>query len=325
MEIQKTERPMTTGERAGLIAKTSDVFSPAAPINRRDLFAGRLKQLERVFDAVSTRGQHAVIFGERGVGKTSLANIVQDIAGSQYADATVVKVNCSQDDDFTSVWRKALGEVTFEYESDGIGFKAEPIEESERASKSLAENPTPNDVRRVLKTIGRSIIIFDEFDRVKSGQGLFADTIKTLSDTSSATTLVVVGVAHDIDGLIAEHASIDRALVQILMPRMSLSELHEILNKAMESLTMTMNSDARSLIVLLSQGLPHYTHVLGKASAIQAINSGRWEIGIEDVHAGISSALREYRAEHQECVPRSDWQSPARHSVSSGASCMCAC
>jgi DNA-binding NtrC family response regulator len=46
------------------------VFTPSAPINDKALFAGRIDQVRQVMDAVSQRGRHAVIYGERGVGKT---------------------------------------------------------------------------------------------------------------------------------------------------------------------------------------------------------------------------------------------------------------
>ncbi len=285
-------------DQIALMAKTSEVFSPAAPINRRDLFAGRISQLQRVFDAVSSRGQHAVIFGERGVGKTSLANIVKDVASQKRSDGSllsVVKINCSKDDSFASVWKKAFSEIIVNEDSGTttIGFSPKSIVDEFTAADWLPEIPAPNDVRRIADRLTTTVFIFDEFDRIPSDDGaLFADTIKTLSDASSPCTLVIVGVAHDIDTLIREHISIDRALVQILMPRMTVNELHEILNKAMTALGMKMSANARNLIVLLSQGLPHYTHVLGKASTLQAIEEERTEIEIDDVHSSINSAIQ---------------------------------
>jgi DNA polymerase III gamma/tau subunit len=55
-----------------------EVFTPSAPIDNQALFAGRVNQLNRIIGAVSQRGQHAILFGERGVGKTSLANVLSD-------------------------------------------------------------------------------------------------------------------------------------------------------------------------------------------------------------------------------------------------------
>lgn len=277
-----------------LIARSSEVFSPAAPINRRDLFAGRLEQLQRVFDAINTRGQHAVIFGERGVGKTSLANIVQELLSGQMHPGFTAKVNCSKDDTFQSAWHKVLDEIEIAIDMGhaDMNFLASPKMQEFNASELLGDSPSPNDVRKAVVRLGKCTIILDEFDRMTGRESLFADTIKTLSDASTDCTLVLVGVSRDIDGLISEHASIDRALVQILMPRMNPDELHEILNKAMAALGMVMAPDAARLIVLLSQGLPHYIHVLGKASTNEALHARRWSITLDDVRTSIDAAIK---------------------------------
>jgi len=283
---------MSTTEQQDVTARVSEVFSPAAPINRRDLFAGRINQLERVFDAVNTRGQHAAIFGERGVGKTSLANIVKEIASIKFTDA-VAKINCAKAETFSSIWRKVLSQIHLLIDNGQatVSFKAEPARHRATAADDLPEQITPLGILGAVECIEQSLFIFDEFDRLGSGQEQFADVIKTLSDASVNCTLVMVGVANNIDDLIREHASIDRSLVQILMPRMTSTELHEILNKAMEALRMTMTDEARTLIVVLSQGLPHYTHVLGKTSTMHAVHDLRWEIIIDDVKASITAAI----------------------------------
>jgi ABC-type molybdenum transport system ATPase subunit/photorepair protein PhrA len=41
-----------------------------------ELFAGRLNQMMRITDTIAETGRHAVVYGERGVGKTSLMQIV---------------------------------------------------------------------------------------------------------------------------------------------------------------------------------------------------------------------------------------------------------
>ncbi|MFQ5730703.1 MAG: AAA family ATPase [Planctomycetaceae bacterium] len=306
---------MESSEQISLIARVSEVFSPAAPINRRDLFAGRFEQLRRVFDAVNTRGQHALIFGERGVGKTSLANIVSEVMMENRPPSKMTKVNCSKDDCFQSVWRKALEEIQLAVDLGRaeFGLNAAPKFSEFGANELLPDDPSPHDIRKAAMVLGKSMIIFDEFDRMgRQEAALFADTIKTLSDSSTDCTLVIVGVAQNIDELIAEHASIDRSLIQILMPRMDADELHEILNKAMQSLEMTMDSSARTLIVLLSQGLPHYAHVLGKASAIEALHAKRRDITTDDVHTSIEAAIKNtqqsIRSSYQQATasPRKD-------------------
>ncbi len=96
------------------------VFSPASPIKKRELFFGRKQQVDKVKQALEQRGQHAILYGERGVGKTSLANIISEI----FPDVICSKVTCNRTENFDAIWRKALSKITITYSSEGIGFKA---------------------------------------------------------------------------------------------------------------------------------------------------------------------------------------------------------
>lgn len=46
-----------------------------APIDEQDLFAGRQTEVRRMLEAVMERSKHVVLYGEKGVGKTSLSNV----------------------------------------------------------------------------------------------------------------------------------------------------------------------------------------------------------------------------------------------------------
>jgi Cdc6-like AAA superfamily ATPase len=285
---------MNTKEKQKLMFECSRVFSPASPIDTQDLFAGRTQQIRLVGRAVHTRGQHAVILGERGVGKTSLANILKPLLGDE--NTVVVKVNCHNGYTFNRVWHNALSEIDLIEERDTVGFIRQKKTKVFSAADSLDEKAGPDDIRRILQAIGRNkniVIIFDEFDRLVSGkiQQLFADTIKNFSDNAVNTTLVIVGVANDVSQLIKEHASIDRSLVQIQMPRMKVEELEEIVAKAMKELQMSMTKDAMDLLVMLSLGLPHYTHLLGNESTVTAINEGRKKITLQHAKDGVKKSL----------------------------------
>lgn len=274
------------------------VFSPAAPIDEWALFAGRTSQLQSVIDAIIQRGQHAIIFGERGVGKTSLANVLSDYLEARGQQVIAPRVNCDVTDNFSSLWRKILTEIEISRAVRGIGFAAETSLQTENLADHLPEAVTPHDVRKILMMLSRGallIVIIDEFDRLPKGQttALFADTIKTLSDHSVGATLVLVGVADSVDDLIQEHVSVERALVQIPMPRMSEEELHEIMLKGLERLSMDIDAEALSHISLLSQGLPHYTHLLGLHSARAALDSGGKRIVVPHVEAAVLKAMTE--------------------------------
>jgi hypothetical protein len=105
--------------------------------------------------------------------------------------------------------------------------------------------------------------------------------------------MVLVGVGESVDGLIGEHPSIDRALVQVKMPRMSRSELHQILENGVKLLGMTIADDAKSHIGVLSQGLPHYAHLLGLHSARVAIDCHDLNISLDHVDQAIRKAVED--------------------------------
>lgn len=63
--------------RIDLIA--GDVYRPGTSIKALDVFAGRKPQIRQVMDTISQEGRSVLIYGERGVGKTSLANVIEHL------------------------------------------------------------------------------------------------------------------------------------------------------------------------------------------------------------------------------------------------------
>ncbi len=278
-----TDLKMMPEDKYRRIALIHEAFTPGTPISSRDLFAGRNKQIQQVFGAVLPPGQHAVIYGERGVGKTSLAAIIYDLmvlAGKH--EFVVARTNCSAGMTFEEIWRAIFKQL--EVSRDNNVFTLDEM---------LPENPNPEQIRETLCHLDNpALIIIDEFDRVdQETAAITADTIKTLSDRATDCTLVLVGVADSVDQLIEEHESILRCLVQIPMPRMSQPELLEIIDNGLKKAEMTIESDVRSSLAGLSQGLPHYTHLLTMHAALLAVDGGRTHITQEDRMGAIKEAV----------------------------------
>jgi len=275
------------------------VFTPGAPVGRRDLLAGRTQQIGQVISAVSQRGQHAAVFGERGVGKTSLAGLIHEIWSDVAKDFTSLiapRINCDTGDDFQSIWAKIADEIVLIFDKRGVDWKSLP--ENGAFQTALMElevgSATPALVRRALDlSTHRFIVVIDEFDRLEDKETvrMIADTIKMLSDHLVDATLIVVGVADTVDELIEEHASIERSLVQVLVPRMTAAELKEIVQNGLTTVGMTIDAAALAQIARLSQGLPNYSHLLGLTSALEAVKNGRKSVQMDDVHAGLQAAL----------------------------------
>jgi Cdc6-like AAA superfamily ATPase len=254
-----------------LSVNAAKVFQPRSPITTRELFAGRWSELTTIADAVHQVGLHAIIYGERGVGKTSLSNVVKptiwalDGGKEQDVHRLVVKAVTASGDSFASIWEKLFREITWQDNKPFIGLIP-----SQKPAKTLVDafslegKLTVDMVRRVLVSLPRSVFIIDEFDRAASATSQeFSDLIKALSDFAVDVTVVLVGVAETVDKLISDHASVSRALIQVLLPRMKADELRAIITNAEKSLDVTFSAEAADLIVKMSQGLPHYTHLIG--------------------------------------------------------------
>lgn len=265
-----------------------EAFSPAAPITRRDCLAGRTEQLVQILDVVAQRGQHAVVYGERGVGKTSLAAVATN--GLLDRRTIALRVNCDGSDNFESIWRKVLGEAQLARPLPAVvGIRESLGEATARAGSLLAVTRVTVDVvRQALQLLSHPapmVIVLDEFDRLEDvrTKTLFADTIKALSDHIVPVTVVVVGVAESPAMLLGEHRSIERGLKGIHVPRMPAADLAAIVRFSFSKLEMTIADDAVARIAELSEGFPYYAHSLGLLASREAIRAGQSTVQVAHV------------------------------------------
>lgn len=280
-------------------------FRPSAPIDTDALLRGRVDQIGRIIAAVNGVGEHVAVYGEAGVGKTSLSLVAQAIINSSDM-ANCVRVQCSSDDTFASIWRK-FGEFLYR---DARRQRIPQASTLTTAFEKVAENgpvplETPTDTFFLLDRLGDAaplVIVVDEFDRVGdwSIRSNMANLIKLLSDERSPVTLIVVGVGDDIASLVAEHTSIDRNLKQIPMPRLEENELEEILTAGFSAAELDWESDVLRDIARVSRGLPHYVHLMGRHIGEIALSYGR--DGVEE--SDWSEALRVSVGDAQETVAR---------------------
>ena len=283
-------RPRTDADWAAITFEASQLFTPSAPLTEDDLFAGRSEQIRKMLDATAERGKHVILFGERGVGKTSLARLIANFFPKTLRRFYVVRAQVDPTDDFSSLWRKVFRDIHVRI-SDEEGADSVPV-------SSLIEGDIyPDDVRRELESLFSlndiPIIIIDEYDKISdpSANELMANTIKSLSDYGINVTLVLVGVADNIVELIGEHQSVQRCLEQILMPRMDEDERREVLEKALPRLGISIQPAASNKIISLSRGLPSYIHSLGLYAVQNACNRKSLDLIEEDVDVAIARAI----------------------------------
>src|SRR5579872_4745259 len=94
-----------------LRAEVLETFTPGPPINEVAAFAGRKAAIQRLQDTTIERARHAIIFGERGVGKTSLANIFHKPLNAPTRNVREIAVDADSADSFDSLWRKVFRRI----------------------------------------------------------------------------------------------------------------------------------------------------------------------------------------------------------------------
>jgi Cdc6-like AAA superfamily ATPase len=138
-------------------------------------------------------------------------------------------------------------------------------------------------------------MVVDEFDLLQEREAreLTANLIKELHDQGSNVTVVLIGVAENVDELIINHRSLRRVLSFVKLERMGATDLNTILDDRFRLTSLILSDDARAEIVTLACGLPYYVQTLGKFAAQHAIQQQRLRVQIEDVSAAIENFLIE--------------------------------
>lgn len=281
--------PTTDDDWFHLRVEIDQLFT-GAPIDEEDLFAGRITEVRRMLEAVFDKSKHVILFGERGVGKTSIANVFWKRYNAALQTFVAARVQADPSDDFRSLCNKAIEEITYVAQSMGKHdlvplddtIDIQSVDAMRRELRKCRPNALP-------------IIIFDEFDKIRSQatRELFANLIKSLHDYGSNTTIVLVGVAEDVTSLLHDHQSLGRALMQIKMDRMADHELDEVIDKRLSKTVMSIDPAARSAIIALSKGLPYFTQMLCRYAAVEAIDGHSTIITLESVRHALHRFIDE--------------------------------
>src|SRR5688572_1417854 len=128
MERQRMDQE----ERDRIAFQAGRVFTPNSPIDEKALFSGRKDQVRQIIDAIGQKGLHVILYGERGVGKTSLANVLASFL--DIPNVFAPRVNCDSTDTFDATWRKTLDQISFTQRTTRPGFTTEDSTERFAAS-----------------------------------------------------------------------------------------------------------------------------------------------------------------------------------------------
>lgn len=285
------------------------VFTPHQPINEANLLFGRKDELRRLVETLNTPGQHVLLYGERGVGKSSLANVATLVMKVSTGRTVLVK-RCDRSDTFATILQTALklvgadltlaevsrtdassttGSVTTPYLG-GSREKAQEVARTYRATGGIS----PSTVAEAIADLD-VLLLIDEADAITKAEdrGQLAELIKLLSDSGSRMKIMVVGIAQTGSELTAAHPSVQRCLKETKLGRMTDTELKEVVTTGATLLNLKFAPEVVTAIVKLSAGYPHFTHLIALKCAEEAIVEDRSTVGVTDLRDALALAVED--------------------------------
>lgn len=277
--------------------KLRSAFTPSQPITDRRMFAGRTDVLTTLIRSLEDQRVHVIIYGERGIGKTSLVHVLTQAA--QDARYIVVYCSCGAGSNFDEIFRAVAADIPLLFHS-GFAPTAEQAERGGSLADLLPAGPlSPRLVADLFaKLTGtRVLVVLDEFDVCESPEFRrnIAELIKNLSDRSIRTQLVIAGVAADLTQLVEHIPSIRRNIFALQVPKMTAAEISHLVENGEEISGVAFDRAALDFIVFVANGSPYLASLLSHHAGLAALDKARTKVSVEDVSLAVDQALAEFR------------------------------
>lgn len=252
-----------------------DMLSPSEPIRSAELLRGRQQNLEEIRQAFVQNGRQVFIYGDRGVGKTSLAQT----AAYEHASSRDKPIFLSCRATFLSIVNDLISQLSGRSpfavkESTNNKVRVGPAfagGEVGRASDFARFNELKslNEIINALRECcpekqDRRICVFDEFELLENEgeRKLFGDLIKQLSDQEINLRVIFCGIGESITSLLGDHPSAPRYLQAVELRTLNLASRLEIIAGVEEAFGVEIEHNSKIRISQISDGFPHYVHLI---------------------------------------------------------------
>jgi len=253
------------------------VLSPSQTIQTPELLRGRADQLDEIRQAFYAPGRQVFIYGNRGVGKSSLAQTAA--FERQSSDNTPIMVSCVPGttcfDISQAIASRAVPSDPRQIKATvqraaKLGFGGFGIELRAKLERGSIPKPTSlNDCCTLLEFVGAThsatpVVVIDEFDQItdKTEQANFANLVKMIGDYKVRINLIFCGIGESLDQLFNAHMSTHRYFHTVELPRLPYDPRIEIIDVAAEAMGVRVDDTSRFRIAMISDGFPHYVHLL---------------------------------------------------------------
>lgn len=273
-------------------------FTPSQPISSLRSFAGRKDLIASVIRTIENRRMHVVLYGNRGMGKTSLLQIIALLARD--AQYLVRYSSCSAASEFDSTFRTICADIPLLYDK-GFDPTSDQVEQGKNLGDLLGpERLTPARVSEVFARVTgtRVLLILDEFDRATSAEFRLAvaELIKNLSDLATRVQLLIGGVASNLNELIEHIPSVRRNVLGVPIGEMSSAELLEIIANGEMISGLTFAPQAKARVVELALGSPYLTSLIAESAGEAAIDDRTDTVTGDHVRRAATRLVQEFLA-----------------------------
>ena len=261
-------------------AQLTEIFTPSRPKFGGFHFSGRRPTRERLRQILFQQGAHVLLYGTRGLGKTSLSNTMAQVGVD--CGFTVARLSCSFTttfDDLThSLIRRLVQAEVLEFEAIDHGAKGHGLMD-------------------LLASVHRHPILFvlDDLDNVEDPtfRQRLMETLKGVSDLGLPVRFLIVGVARDIETIVGRDVRLERNLVAVQLPHMSWVDLQGLIDHGMTACGLDCAPEISGTIRIVSRGLPFVAQSLCLNAALNAVSQDRSHLEQADLVHTIDRFLDE--------------------------------
>lgn len=291
----------------------ADVFTPSrAPLREHNVYVTRTDAEHELESAVS-QGDTPLIFGEFGVGKTSLA--LHFFRGSR-EDRRLVHFTSPADQALDAVFQQALEQIGYTVErgvveeqatTDGVEaeiglwsvFRARSSASSTDSSTAnyelLVQSPTDSAVLDALED-RRLILLIDELHQasVEFRRDLVR-LIKTLSDRgASYPVLVLAGTSAQPEMLVQLDPGVDRLVREVPVRPLTTEESGQVVRRGFAKLDIEVSEALLQRLVGTAAGAPSLLHTLCLEAAESARRDLSGMLAAQDVDIAVEKVVQRH-------------------------------
>ncbi|MBF4695089.1 hypothetical protein [Fusibacter ferrireducens] len=303
--------------------KINKRFTPTSPAVHNYVEKGT--KHEELSESAYQKGCQIIVYGESGVGKTSLIwsqLVKEEINFTRIGiDTTITRANfCSkvmEELGFQKTTQKESQTGNGTEASIGAGAKLWSLidfkgtfKANSNEIKKIVNIPyySEADIDAVSKALysTNSILFIDDIEKADDELRILISHLgKKLSDDSAGNTsaipkIIYAGISNDVDRLIITDESLSSRLTDYKIEVLSNDDIAGIITDGFDSLGISYDKALILEYAKLCCGYPRYAHWIGLKSALNSLTEGREEILEVDLEKAITTILEKFEAQFRD-------------------------